>query len=64
MVIFMSELSSLLQNKTQTWVRKKVCENKDFCYVVMRSEDIKIVEFTKYNKYDKVIIIFMQIFNV
>ena len=44
--------------------QKKVCENKDFCYVVMRSEDIKIVEFTKYNKYDKVIIIFMQIFNV
>ena len=32
---------------------KKVCENKDFCNVVMPSEDTKILEFNKYQKSDK-----------
>ena len=34
--------------------RKKVCENKDFCNVIMPFEDTKIVEFNQYQKSDKV----------
>ena len=43
---------------------KKVCENKDFCNVVMPSEDSKILEFNKYQKSDKAPLLFMQILNV
>ena len=43
---------------------KKVCENKDFCNVVMPSEDSKILEFNKYQKYDKTSLLFMWILNV
>ena len=32
---------------------KKVCENKDFCNVVIPSEDTKILEFNQYQKSDK-----------
>ena len=32
---------------------KKVCENKDFCNVILPSEDTKILEFNKYRKSDK-----------
>ena len=32
---------------------KKVCENKNFCNVVMRSENTKILEFNQYQKSDK-----------
>ena len=32
---------------------KKVCENKDFCSVIMPSEDTKILEFNQYQKSDK-----------
>ena len=32
---------------------KKVCENKDFCGVVMPSENTKIIEFNQYQKSDK-----------
>ena len=32
---------------------KKVCENKDFCNVIMPSEDTKILEFNQYQKSDK-----------
>ena len=32
---------------------KKVCENKDFCNVIMPSEDTKILEFHQYQKFDK-----------
>ena len=32
---------------------KKICENKDFCNVIMPSEDTKIVEFNQYQKSDK-----------
>ena len=33
---------------------KKVCENKDFCNVVMSSEVTKILEFNQNQKSDKV----------
>ena len=39
------------ENKRES--HKKVCENKDFCNIVMPSEDIKILEFTQYQKSDK-----------
>ena len=32
---------------------KKLCENKDFCKVIMPSEDTKILEFNQYQKSDK-----------
>ena len=32
---------------------KKVCQNKDFCNVIMPSEDTKILEFNQYQKSDK-----------
>ena len=38
----------LLEQKT-----KKVCQNKDFCNIVMLSEDTKILEFNQHNKSDK-----------
>ena len=39
------------KNKLES--HKKVCENKDFCNVIMPSEDTKILEFNQYQKYDK-----------
>ena len=32
---------------------KKVCKNKDFCNVIIPSEDTKILEFNQYQKHDK-----------
>ena len=32
---------------------KKVCENKDFCNVIIPSQDTKILEFNQYQKSDK-----------
>ena len=34
-------------------LHKNVCENKDFCNVIMPSEDTKILEFNQYQKSDK-----------
>ena len=34
-------------------LHKKVCEDKDFCRVIMSSEDTKILEFNQYKKSDK-----------
>ena len=35
-------------------MHKNVCENKDFCNVIMASEDTKILELSQYQKSDKV----------
>ena len=40
-----------IKNKLES--SKKVCENKDFCNVIMPSEDIKILESNQYQKPDK-----------
>ena len=32
---------------------KRVCENKDFCNIIMPSKDTKILEFNQYQKSDK-----------
>ena len=39
------------KNKLES--HKRVCENKDFCNVIMHSEDTKILEFNQYQKSDK-----------
>ena len=39
------------ENKLES--HKRVCENKDFCNIVMPSEDIKILEFNQSQKSDK-----------
>ena len=43
------------ENKRQ--LHKKVCENEDFCNIIMPSEDTKILVFNQYQKYDKVLFI-------
>ena len=39
------------ENKRKSY--KKVCENKDFCNIVIPSKDTKILEFNQYQKSDK-----------
>ena len=39
------------ENKSKS--HRKVCENKDFCNIVMLSEDIKILHFNQFQKFDK-----------
>ena len=34
-----------------------MCENKDFCNVIMPSEDTKILEFNQHQKSDKVLFV-------
>ena len=47
----MSELSSFLQKK-KLELHKKVCENKDFCNLVM-PKDAKVLDFNQNQKSDK-----------
>ena len=35
------------------FTHKKVCENKDFCNVIMPSKDMEILEFNQYQNSDK-----------
>ena len=39
------------KNKLQS--HKRVCENEDFCNIIMFSEDTKVLEFNQYQKFDK-----------
>ena len=39
--------------KEKVQLHKKVCENKDFCNIIIPSEDTKKSEFNQYEKYDK-----------
>ena len=41
------------RTKNKLKSHKRVCENKDFCNVIMLSEDTKILEFNQYQKSDK-----------
>ena len=41
-----------LRTKNKLESHKKVCENKNFCNLIMPSEDTKILEFNKYQKSD------------
>ena len=49
----MSELSSFLEHKNKLESQKRVCKNKDFCNVIMGSEDNKILEFNQCKNSDK-----------
>ena len=51
-----------IKNKLDS--HNKVCENKDFCYIVIASEDIKTLEVNQYYKSDKAPFIIMQILNL
>ena len=42
-----------LRTKSKLELHKKVCENKDFCNIVMPFESTKILEFNQYKKPDK-----------
>ena len=43
------------KNKCES--QKRVCENNDFCNIIMPSEDTKIFEFNQYQKSDKALFI-------
>ena len=50
----LSELLSFCRNKKkQLQLNKRVCENKDFCKIIMPSDSAKILEFNQYQKSDK-----------
>ena len=49
----MPELPSFFRNRKKLESQKRVCENKEFCNVIMPSEDKKMLEFTQYQKSDK-----------
>ena len=54
MVIFIAWIASISsQQKTNMNLVKK-CENKDFCDIIMSSEDFKILDFNQYQKSDKI----------
>ena len=54
MVIFIVWITFILsQQKKQLQLNKRVCENKDFCKIIMPSDSTKILEFNQYQKSDK-----------
>ena len=54
MVIFIAWIAFIiLQQKTKLQFHKRACENKDFCKIIMPSEDTKNVESSQYQKSDK-----------
>ena len=53
-----------LRTKNTLELHKRICKNKDFCNVIMPSEDTKILEFNQYLKSNKAHLLFMQILNV
>ena len=53
-----------LATKKKRKFHKKICENKDFCNVLMPSEDTKILEFNQIKNLIKHHLLFMQILNV
>ena len=46
-------LSSFFSNKKKLESHRKIFKNKDFCNILMPCEDIKILQFSQYQKYDK-----------
>ena len=50
----LSELPSFFCSQKNVKSHEKVCENKDFCNVIIPSEDTKILGFNQYQKSDKV----------
>ena len=54
-------LTPFIAKKTPEY-HKKVCENKDFSNVIMRSDNTKILEFHQYQKSDKAPFIIQAVF--
>ena len=54
MVIFIDWIVFILLEQKANLNRIRVCENKDFCNVIMSSKDTEILEFNQYQKFDKV----------
>ena len=52
------------RTKNKLELHKKVCENKDFCDVIIPSESTKTLEFINIKNLIKHHLLFMQIFNV
>ena len=46
------------RTKNKLELHKKICENNDFCIVIIPSEDTKILEFNQYRKSNKAPFIF------
>ena len=46
----MLEWSSFVWNKKHIWIILKICEYKDFCSIVIPSEDTTMLEFNQYQK--------------
>ena len=42
-----------LRPKNKLESHNKVCDNKDFCNILIRSEETKILDFNQYQKFDK-----------
>ena len=53
MVIFTVWIAFILSQQKTLQSHKRVCENKDFCNIIMPPEDTKILEFNQYQKSDK-----------
>ena len=53
MVIFTAWIVFILLEQKKLKHIKKVCESKDFCHVVMPSEDTTILKSNQYQKSDK-----------
>ena len=49
----MPELLSFFCNRTKLQSHKRVCEKKEFCNIIMPSEDTKMLELSQYQKPDK-----------
>ena len=47
------------KNKKKIESHKKVCENKDFCNVIIPFKDIKMLEICQYQKSDEASLLFM-----
>ena len=56
----MPELLSFFCNKNKVQSHKIVCENKDFCNIIMPSENTRILEFNQCQKSDKAPFIIYQ----
>ena len=53
MVIFIVWIFVICSEQKELKTHEKVCGNKDFCGVVMLSEDRKTLQFNQYQKSDK-----------
>ena len=58
------KLSALLRGIMSKRNIKNLCGNKDFCNVIMTSEDTKLLEFNQYKNLIKHHLLSMYIFNI